>query len=68
LVQSLALSQRHGACAFELRSASDLATLYAGQGQPERGRALLQPVFEQIVAGSGTTDVKAAERLLATLR
>jgi DNA-binding winged helix-turn-helix (wHTH) protein len=28
---------------------------------------LLRPVFEQLVEGSDTTDLKAAERLLATL-
>jgi predicted ATPase/DNA-binding winged helix-turn-helix (wHTH) protein len=65
--QSLELSRSQGARAWELRTATDLATLYAGQGQPERGRALLQPVFEHFVEGSDTTDVKAAERLLATL-
>ena len=66
-MQSLELSRRQGARAWELRTATDLATLYAGQGQPERGRMLLQPVFEHFVEGSDTTDVKAAERLLATL-
>jgi tetratricopeptide (TPR) repeat protein len=66
-LQSLALSRNQGACAFEMRAAGGLAALYAGQGQPERGKAILQPVFEQIEAGSDTTDVKAAERLLATL-
>ena len=33
----------------------------------ESARALLQPVFEQLVEGSDTADLKAAERLLATL-
>jgi len=67
LAQSLELSRYQGARAWELRTATDLATLYAGQGQPERGRALLQPVFEHFVEGSDTIDVKAAERLLVTL-
>jgi predicted ATPase/DNA-binding winged helix-turn-helix (wHTH) protein len=65
--QSLELSRHQGARAWELRTATDLATLYFGHGQSERGRALLQPVFEQFVEGSDTTDVKAAERILATL-
>lgn len=65
--QSLELSRHQGARAWELRTATDLATLYAAQGQPERSRALLQPVFEQFVEGLDTTDVKAAQRLMATL-
>ena len=65
--QSLELSRHQGVRAWELRTATDLATLYAGQGQSARGRALLQPVFEQFVEGSDTADLKAAERLLATL-
>ena len=66
-MQSLELSRRQGARAWELRAATDLAALFAGQGHSERGRALLRPVFEQFVEGSDTADLKAAERLLATL-
>jgi predicted ATPase/DNA-binding winged helix-turn-helix (wHTH) protein len=66
-MQSLELSRRQGARAWELRTATDLAALFAGQGRSERGRALLQPVFGQFVEGSDTADLKVAERLLATL-
>jgi predicted ATPase len=66
-MRSLELSRRQGARAWELRTAIDLATLSAGQGRSESARALLQPVFEQFVEGSDTADLKAAERLLATL-
>ena len=65
--QSLELSRHQGARACELRTATDLATLYAAQGRPERGRALLQPVFEQFVEGFDTADLKSAARLLETL-
>jgi len=65
--QSLELSRRQGARAWELRTATDLATLFADQGQPERSRALLQPVFEQFVEGFDTADLKAAKSLLSTL-
>jgi len=65
--QSLELSRRQGARAWELRTAVDLAVLWADQGRSERSRALLQPVFEQFAKGSDTADLKAAERLLATL-
>jgi predicted ATPase len=66
LRQSLELSRRQGARAWELRAAIDLAALLAGQGRSENARGLLQPVFEQFVEGSDTADLKAAERLLAT--
>ena len=66
-MQSLELSRRQGARAWELRTATDLAALLAGQGRAESARALLQPVFEQFVEGSDTADLKAAARLLATL-
>jgi predicted ATPase len=66
-MQSLELSRRQGALAWELRAAIDLATLLVAQGQPESARALLRPVFEQFVEGLDTADLQAAQRLLATL-
>jgi hypothetical protein len=67
-VQSLELSRRQRARGWELRSATDLAALWASQGRSHDAHALLQPVFEQFVEGSNTADLKAAERLLATPR
>jgi hypothetical protein len=66
-MQSLDLSHRQGAQAWELRAATDLATLWTNQGRTESARALLQPVFEQFVEGFDTKDLEVAERLLATL-
>jgi len=65
--QSLDLSRRQGARAWELRSAIDLARSWAGQGRSRDARELLQPVFEQFVEGSDTADLRAAARLLAEL-
>jgi predicted ATPase/DNA-binding winged helix-turn-helix (wHTH) protein len=65
--QSLELSRRQGAGAWELRTAVDLAKLLDAQGRSERAHALLQPVFEQFTEDLETTDLKAAERLLSTL-
>jgi predicted ATPase/DNA-binding winged helix-turn-helix (wHTH) protein len=65
--QSLELSRRQGARAWELRTATDLAAYLASQGRSAEGQALLQPVFEQFTEGSDTADVKAAEYLLAKL-
>ncbi len=66
--QSLDLSRRQGARAWELRTAVDLAGLLAAEGRSESARALLEPVFDAFSEGSDTADLKAAERLLATLR
>jgi tetratricopeptide (TPR) repeat protein len=67
LVRSLELSRAHDSQAWELRTATDLAALWAEQGRSGEARALLQPVFEQFSEGLDTADVKAAERLLRTL-
>jgi predicted ATPase/DNA-binding winged helix-turn-helix (wHTH) protein len=66
-MQSLELSRRQGARAWELRSATDLAELMCSQGRTEGARPLLQPVFEKFAEGADTADLKAAERLLARL-
>ena len=66
-VEALEMSRRQGALAWELRAAVDLAALLALQGDPERARTLLQPVFDRFAEGSDTADLKAAQRLLATL-
>jgi tetratricopeptide (TPR) repeat protein len=65
-VQSLEWSRRQGARGWQLRTAIDLAALLASQGKSGRGRALLEPVFQQFTEGFATADLKAAERLLAT--
>ena len=66
-MQSLEMSRRQGARTWELRTAIDLAALLRDQGRSDSARALLRPVFEQFAAGSDTADLRAAERLLATL-
>jgi predicted ATPase/DNA-binding winged helix-turn-helix (wHTH) protein len=67
-LRSLELSRQQGARVWELRTATDLAKLMAAQGQREDARALLEPVFTWFVEGMDTDDLKAAERLLTTLR
>jgi predicted ATPase len=67
LMQLLELSRREGARGWELRSAIDLATLWAHQERHDRGRMLFQPVFEQFTEGFDTADLQAAERLLEAL-
>jgi predicted ATPase/DNA-binding winged helix-turn-helix (wHTH) protein len=67
LMQSLKLSRRQGARAWELRTAVDLAALLAADGKRASAQAILEPVFQQFVEGLDTEDLKAAERLLTTL-
>lgn len=67
LMQSMELSRRQGARAWELRAAVNLAALWAMQGRPAEAKALLQPVFEQLSEGRDTADLTAAKRLLSSL-
>jgi predicted ATPase/DNA-binding winged helix-turn-helix (wHTH) protein len=66
--ESLVLSRRQGALAWELRTARDLAKHLADQGQSKNGRTLLQSVYAEFKEGFETADLKAAEALLTTLR
>ena len=66
-MQSLELSRRQGARAWELRTATDFAALWAAQGRTQNARTLLRPIFEQFVEGFDTADLKAADHLLARL-
>jgi predicted ATPase len=65
--RSLEYSRKMDARAWELRTATDLATLWISDGRARDARALLQPVVERFDEGSDTADVMAAERLLAEL-
>lgn len=65
---SIELSRRQGARAWELRTAIDLATFWADQGRSKNAGDLLRPVVEQFAKGSKTTDIKTAERLLASFK
>jgi hypothetical protein len=66
--QSLDWSRRQGARSWELRTAVDLASLWAAQGKPERARAVLGPIFVNFEEGLDTADLQAAARVLAILR
>src|SRR5262249_22087118 len=67
-MQSLEISRAQGARAWELRTATDLAALWAGQRRARDARKLLLPVFEQFTEGLDTPDLKAAAQLLTKLR
>jgi len=67
LSESLEMSRRQGARAWELRTATDLAAYWAREGRSSDARMLLQPVFDQFEEGLTTQDLKAAEAMLAKL-
>jgi predicted ATPase len=66
-MKSLDLSRHQGARAWELRTAIDLAALWAQQGQRHRARELLAPIFERFAEGLDTADLKAAKLMLKRL-
>jgi predicted ATPase/DNA-binding winged helix-turn-helix (wHTH) protein len=65
--QSLDWARRQAAPAWELRTATDLAALLAGQSRSGEAAALLRPVIGRFTEGAETADLQAAGRLLATL-
>ncbi len=67
-VRSMACSRHQGARSWELRSAIDLAALWASQGQRERAHALLEPIFATFAEGLETADLRAAQHWVAVLR
>lgn len=67
LMQSLELSRRKGAKAWQLRAAIDLAQLLAEQHRRKEARLSLQSALEGFVVGSETADIRAASSLMKTL-
>ncbi|MCV9961853.1 helix-turn-helix transcriptional regulator [Pararhizobium sp. BT-229] len=67
LMSAIKKSANMGARAWELRAATDLAALWVGDGRLRDARTLLKPIFERFDEGLDTADVRAAQRLLATL-
>ncbi len=67
LMRSLAVAREQGALAWQLRTATSLAGLYQRQGDRSKARTVLAPIYEAFNEGFGTTDLKVAASLLATL-
>lgn len=66
-IQSLELSRRQGAKAWELRAAIDLAGLFAERERREEARRLLQTSLMGFAEGSDTADIRTAGALLTML-
>ena len=67
-MQSLDLSRRQGALAWELRTAMELTRLWAVRGRSEQAQALLELVLGRFSEGLETVDLMTAARLLASLK
>jgi len=64
LAESLALSRRQGALAWELRTSIDLAKRLGAGGRRGQASALLQPVMDRFANGAETADLRIAKDLL----
>jgi predicted ATPase len=65
--QGLEVARSQQARLWELRVATGLAEMWQKQGQPQKGLALLQPLYDAFTEGFETPDLKAASHLLETL-
>ncbi|MGY3620952.1 adenylate/guanylate cyclase domain-containing protein [Bradyrhizobium sp. USDA 10063] len=66
--RSLALARAQQARSWELRAAMSLARLLAEQGNRQRARDLLAPVYDWFTEGFDTSDLQNAKALLGELR
>ena len=65
--RSIELADRQSALSWRLRASMSLARLHARQGRREEAREVLAGTYTRFTEGFDTADLKAAERLLATL-
>jgi predicted ATPase/DNA-binding winged helix-turn-helix (wHTH) protein len=67
LMQSLAVARGQSALAWELRSATALARLLSENGQREKARDTLSPVYGRFTEGLETADLRIARCLIRDL-
>ena len=65
--QAIDVARRQNAKSWELRGATSLARLRAGQGRRSEARDLLAPVYAWFTEGFDTADLKDAKTLLEKL-
>ena len=68
LLHSLDLAKRHEAKAWELRTATTLASFYLQSGRVGEARVTLEPTLEQFKQGHRTRDFQKAMSVLSELR
>jgi predicted ATPase/DNA-binding winged helix-turn-helix (wHTH) protein len=64
---AMELAARQGALSWELRAATSLARLRAGQGRRSEAAATLEPIYGRFTEGFSTSDLCCAKRLLDTI-
>jgi predicted ATPase/DNA-binding winged helix-turn-helix (wHTH) protein len=62
--RSLDLAREQSALAWELRTTTSLAHLWARQGRSDEAPRVLRPVYDRFTEGFDTSDLRAAKRLL----
>jgi tetratricopeptide (TPR) repeat protein len=67
LRSALAMTSSIGARGFELRAATELASLLAEQGRTAEARTVLAPRYERFTEGHHTLDLIAARELLESM-
>jgi predicted ATPase len=67
LHEAIALAQKTGAKAWELRATMSLARLLDGHGRRDEARAMLAPIYAWFTEGFDTADLKDAKALLDQL-
>jgi predicted ATPase len=65
--EAIALAQKIGAKAWELRVATSSARLFAEQGRRDEARAMLAEIYGWFTEGFDTADLKDAKALLDEL-
>ena len=65
--EAIAMAQRMGAKAWELRAAISLARILQARRDPDAARDLLAPLYHWFTEGFGTADLKDAKSLLDEL-
>jgi predicted ATPase len=65
--RSLDLAREQSALAWELRTATSLAHLWARQGRGDEATRVLRPVYDRFTEGFDTLDLRAAKGLLDDL-
>jgi predicted ATPase len=66
--RSLKLARKQSALAWELRTATSLARLWAHQDRGGEATRVLRPVYDRFAEGFDTLDLRTAKRLLDELR
>jgi predicted ATPase len=65
--EAIAIARRQGARSFELRAATSLGRLWAGQGKAAEAHALLSEIYAWFTEGFDTADLIEARALLEEL-